>query len=507
MISAIHLGLAAAAQEGLTPVALSTFCAILNILIGLASLCIPIVLVLFVFKRREQTFNWLFLWFAALIAAVGFIYLLDALSHWVPAPQVSGAARMLTALISLTTAALLIRSLPSLLALPNRTDLSNENQALRHDILESERRFSEVADTAPARIWMTGADGLLIYCNTQTEEFYGMKRSELLGLSAPPRVHPDDLDACFKLWLEAFRKRLPIQVEFRQLRADGEWRWTSAHVVPRFASDGTFLGYIGLMVDVTERRAAEAALSEAKRVAEEANRAKDDFIAALSHELRTPLTPALMIATLLADDPELTPEVREQMRMLLRNIEVEVRLIDDLLDVTRFARGKFSIQPEKVQVGELLRGALETVHEELLNKQLEVHVDSAAKFQIIQADPVRLRQVFWNLIKNSIKFTPDGGNIFVRVFNPDLKTISVEVRDTGIGIAPELLEKIFAPFEQGAASGKPRFGGLGLGLAISKAIVELHGGSIVAASPGDHTGATFTVALPLPSRAGPPEPC
>ena len=501
MISAIHSGFKIPAgmtgQNGFAPIVHSPVCALSSVLIGLASLCIPIVLVLFVCKRQERTFNWLFLWVAALIAAMGITNLLDVFSIWLPFPQASEAAKAVTALLSLTTATLLIRSLPKLLALPNRTELSMENRALRRDIAESERRFSEVADTAPARIWMTGADGLLIYCNLQTEEFYGIPRSELLGLNAPPRVHPDDFERCFKLWLDCFRKRVPIQVEFRQLRADGEWRWTNAHVVPRFASDGAFLGYIGLMVDVTERRAAAAALTEAKRVAEEANRAKDDFIAALSHELRTPLTPVVMIATMLVDDPELPTELRAQVRVLLQNAEMEVRLISDLLDVTKFTRGKFSIQPERVSINDLLRGALETVQEGILEKHIQVHVDIATKFGVLQADPVRLRQVFWNLLKNAIKFTPEHGHIHVRAFNSDLETITVEVRDTGVGLAPEMLEKIFAPFEQGAATGKAQFGGLGLGLAISKAIVELHGGSIAASSAGLHLGATFTVSLPL----------
>ena len=499
MTSAIHV--ASEAVWGMvseTP-ALPKLCAILDILTGLASLCIPIVLVVFVWKRRENTFNWLFLLFAALIAVSGITDLLDAIPTWAPVSlQAAEAARGVMMLLSVTTAVLLIYALPKLLALPNRAELSNENRALRRGILESERRFSEVADTAPARIWMTDVDGLLIYCNTQTEIFYGIPRCDLLGLNAPPRVHPEDFERCFKLWLDCFRRRVPIQAEFRQLRADGEWRWTNAHVVPRFAADGTFLGSIGLMVDVTERRAAEMALTEAKRLAEEANCAKDDFIAALSHELRTPLTPILMIARMLVDDPELSPEmVRTQVRVLLQNAQMEARLIDDLLDVARFARGKFSIQPERVSMDDLLRSTLETVREGILQKQLGIHINIAARCGVLTADPVRLRQVLWNLLKNAIKFTPEHGDVYVRVFNPDSERISVEVRDTGVGLAPEMLEKIFTPFEQGAAAGKAHFGGLGLGLAISKAIVDSHRGSITAASAGINSGATFTFSLPL----------
>ena len=248
------------------------------------------------------------------------------------------------------------------------------------------------------------------------------------------------------------------------------------------------------MIDVTERRMTETELIEAKRFAEDASRAKDDFIAALSHELRTPLTPVLMIARTLVDDPEITPDVRAQMHMLLQNAEMEVRLIDDLLDVNRFTHGKFSIRPETVSIHDVLRNALDTVQELIAEKALQVHTN--IENSLLIADPIRLQQVFCNLLKNAIKFTPEHGHIHVRSFNPEPNKVTVEVRDTGVGIAPEILAKIFVPFEQGAAAGKPQFGGLGLGLAISKAIVESHDGTITAASAGPGYGATFTVSLP-----------
>lgn len=482
---------------------------------GVAYLGIPIMLVLFVWKRRDRSFDWLFLWFAASIATTGVAELLDASAAWVPVQPWLGVARVLSAAAAVATAVLTVLALPGMLALPDRAVLSTENLALRNGIHDSERRFSEVADAAPARIWMTNAEGLLIYCNVQTETFYGIPRSELLGLNAPPRVHPEDFESCFRLWLDAFRKRIPIQVEFRQLRADNEWRWTNAHVVPRFSPNGAFLGYIGIMVDVTERRQVEAELIAAKKAAEDASRAKDDFIAALSHELRTPLTPALMTATSMELDETLAPEMRRQWGLIRHDIELEVRLIDDLLDLARIVRGKLSVRPEYANIDSLLTKSIEIVREESVRKQIALYFEPTATITTIHADPARLEQVFWNLLKNAIKFTPAHGNVHVRTFNPDLTSLSIEIRDTGIGIAAEHIASIFRPFEQAAATGDRRYGGLGLGLAIAKTIVELHHGTISVASPGPQRGTSFTVQLPIaevrhqpvPRPAAAPAPC
>ena len=378
-------------------------------------------------------------------------------------------------------------------------------------IEENERLFREIADTVPARIGMTDAQGRLTYSTAQSEAFYGIPSKELLGLIAPPGVHPDDLEFVLKAWSEASQRRSPIDLEYRQRRADGQWRWISSRAVPRFGGDGAFLGFIGVMVDVTERRNAEAALVEAKHAAEEANRAKDEFIAALSHELRTPLTPVLMTAAALESDESLDPLLHEQISLIRHNVDLEARLIDDLLDVTRITCGKFSLRPEKTDIHEVLAKAVETVSEEISRKNITIHIETNAPCATMEADPARLQQVFWNLLKNAVKFTPSGGRITIRTTNPELHRLSVEVCDNGVGIAPESLDKIFAPFEQ-VAVGDHRFGGLGLGLTIAKTIVELHQGVITAASDGLNSGATFTVQLPvkevgqIPSRQPGTEP-
>ncbi|MDI1313651.1 response regulator [Prosthecobacter sp.] len=231
--------------------------------------------------------------------------------------------------------------------------------------------------------------------------------------------------------------------------------------------------------------------------AQAANRAKDHFMAALSHELRTPLTPVLMAVSALQHTPNLPTESHELLDMMRRNIELEARLIDDLLDATSIHNGKLTIKPAQVDVHELLQHCQQTIDWEVKDKQFRFVTDFSAPRHHVLADPVRLQQVFLNLLKNAIKFTPVEGSITIRTFNPDETTVGVQVEDTGVGISPQSKPRIFDAFEQGDAQGQTRFGGLGLGLSISKAIVEAHGGAIEADSLGADRGSTFTVTLSI----------
>lgn len=237
------------------------------------------------------------------------------------------------------------------------------------------------------------------------------------------------------------------------------------------------------------------ALKLSAEEAQSASRAKDDFLAALSHELRTPLTPVLMTAVELETEPSLPAEVREQIAMMRRNIELEARLIDDLLDITRISRGKLTIAPVSADIHQLLRHTGEIVRSDGLGKQVHLGYSFEAARHHSFADPTRVQQVFWNLIKNALKFTPAGGSVTVRTRNDESGRIVISVEDTGVGISAAALPHIFRAFEQGDAAGQHRYGGLGLGLAISQAIVEAHGGSIRAESAGSGRGATFTVTL------------
>jgi len=226
-----------------------------------------------------------------------------------------------------------------------------------------------------------------------------------------------------------------------------------------------------------------------------ANAAKDQFLALLSHELRNPLSPVIaMVAELEASQPD-SPDVRHALEVIRRNVELEARLIDDLLDVTRISKGKLQLSFETVSVHEILQRAYEICREDIQAKNLRMEFRLRAEFVHVEGDPARLQQVFWNLIKNSVKFTPAQGRIIIETFNPSPDQIEIRTTDTGIGIESEKMDKIFNAFEQGQSSITRRFGGLGLGLAISKAMVSAHGGAITAESDGKDSGATFTVTL------------
>jgi PAS domain S-box-containing protein len=235
-----------------------------------------------------------------------------------------------------------------------------------------------------------------------------------------------------------------------------------------------------------------ATAQEAQRSAEMASRAKDRFLAMLSHELRTPLTPILFSSSILIEDPSVPEAIREHLRVIVKNAELEARLIDDLLDVTRISRGKLHLSFGIADAHEVLRSVLETCSSELLSKQLLVSVDLQATNYQLCADVDRLQQVFWNLLKNAIKFTPPEGRIRIRSMNLRSDLLRIEVQDSGKGIAPGVVPRIFDPFEQAENSE-----GLGLGLAICKNIVELHGGRITVSSPGLGKGATFIVEIPV----------
>jgi len=253
-----------------------------------------------------------------------------------------------------------------------------------------------------------------------------------------------------------------------------------------------------------------AALRVSETRAKAASRAKDDFLATLSHELRTPLNPVLLVATEAANNPALPPEARSDFEMIAKNVSLEARLIDDLLDITRIAHGKVALNLHAADIHLILQDALAMVREEIDQKQIKLTLNLHDSKPVVQGDHVRLNQVFWNVIKNAAKFTPIGGRIVIETEPLDRATLVIRITDTGIGMTAAELARIFEAFSQGdhAEGESPhRFGGMGLGLAISRMMVKLHSGTIEAASLGRNLGTTFIIKLPLlqtPAGALPP---
>ena len=293
---------------------------------------------------------------------------------------------------------------------------------------------------------------------------------------------------------EAARKG-HIRDQGLRVRKDGST--FHAEIVLTVLRDGTgkIRGFSKVTRDLTDQLRARE-LEAAKIAAEKANKAKDDFLAALSHELRTPLTPALLAANYLADNTARFPsEFTEDVDTIRRNVQLQARLIDDLLDLTRVMRGKLELHFECVDAHALVREAIEITKGGIEEKGLKFSVKLNAEKHHVWADSARIQQVFWNLINNAVKFTPPGGKIDISTSSDDRDHFKLKIADNGIGIETERLGSLFTPFEQGDPSISRRFGGLGLGLAISKHLVDLHGGAITVESRGRSYGATFKVIL------------
>ncbi|MEY2482467.1 MAG: hypothetical protein QOK24_995 [Verrucomicrobiota bacterium] len=252
---------------------------------------------------------------------------------------------------------------------------------------------------------------------------------------------------------------------------------------------------MALAAGMAERRRAEAAIEQQRATVEAANRTKDNFLAMLSHELRTPLTPVLAALDALKTERQPPAELDATLAMMRRNIELESQLIDDLLDLTRITKDKLQLQFESVDAHQAIADVVEICAAEARAKKLEVRLDLQATDFHVMADPAKFQQIIWNLFKNAIKFTGENGIITISSANHLPHILTIGVGDTGIGIEPEIMERIFNPFEQGERSFQRKFGGLGLGLTISKSLAQAHGASLIAKSEGRDRGATFLLTM------------
>ena len=374
--------------------------------------------------------------------------------------------------------------------------------AVVRDISER-RRAQETVDRffrlSPALFAILDAEGRIVRANAAWEGVLGHRPDDLAGVTLLDLVHPDDRASTVAA-LETLRGVGNATFEDRCRHRDGSSRRLSWRLAS--ASGLTY----GVAADVAERERARE-LEVAKEASEAAGRAKDRFLAVLSHELRTPLNPILLGVTYLLESGEAPESLRSTFDMIRRNVELEARLIDDLLDVTRILQDKLRLQPADADVHDLIRRAVEVCRGEVGEKGLALTTDLAARAHLARADGARLQQVFWNLIRNAVKFTPAGGTLAIRsrdAGEPGRSRVAIEFTDSGQGIEPGDLGRIFDPFQQGSADAR-RFGGLGLGLAISRGIVEAHGGTLTAESPGPGRGATFRIEIDaLPTLAGSP---
>ncbi|PYK81389.1 MAG: hypothetical protein DME37_05445, partial [Verrucomicrobia bacterium] len=252
---------------------------------------------------------------------------------------------------------------------------------------------------------------------------------------------------------------------------------------------------LALAAGMAERRRAEEALTKEKSLVEAANQTKDNFLAMLSHELRTPLTPVVAALETLSKQWARNDEEKSVLEMIRRNVDVETRLIDDLLDVTRISKGKLDLKFATLDVHKAVLNVVEICRSEAAAKRIRVNVALRAVDHYVTADEARFQQMIWNLLKNAIKFSREAGQVTISSANESPHQLTITVQDKGVGISPNLIGRIFDPFEQASRSLRQRFGGLGLGLAISKSLAQAHNAALVAKSDGVDYGSTFSVTM------------
>jgi PAS domain S-box-containing protein len=350
----------------------------------------------------------------------------------------------------------------------------------------TDRAFRVLVEQMREGAVVVSETGSILYANRRFAHMLALPPEEIVGRTLVDFLVAEDRAAVETLLRQAHEGH--DSGEFRLWVNDG----AEVKDVPVYLSASVFemegQPAVGLLAtDLTDQKRSEQLAA--------ANLAKDHFLAMLSHELRTPLSPVLSTVQLMETDATLSREQRESLGTIRRNVEMEARLIDDLLDLTRISRGKVELRQEVVDAHATLKAALEISQGDIAAKHLEVSLALWAERHHVWADPARLQQVCWNLVKNAVKFTPNNGRISFRSCDLEGGRLRIEIADSGIGIDPQTLPKLFSAFEQGDRQMTRRFGGLGLGLTISKALVDLHRGSLTAASAGRNLGATFTLEL------------
>jgi PAS domain S-box-containing protein len=353
-----------------------------------------------------------------------------------------------------------------------------------------------IADATPQIVCALAPDGTPEYVNPAWTAFSGLdleasRRRGWLGV-----VHPDDVPALRDAWSRARASRRPEQVELRYHAADGSWRWFVSRLAPVADERGEVVRWIGAGVDIDDRKRAEAEREALLARVEEADRRKTVFLGVLSHELRNPLAPLRNAAWLLERAPAGSDQARFAVGVVGRQVEQLARLVDDLLDVTRIARGKVQLRRRKVDVAEVACRTAEDHRELLAGRGVALETVAPAEPVWVSADATRIAQVIGNLLGNAAKFTDAGGRVTLSVAQEEGRAV-VRVADTGIGMPPAMLAHVFEPFVQVEDAPRSARGGLGLGLALVKGLVELHGGTVEARSEGAGRGSEVTVRLPI----------
>lgn len=502
-----------------------------------AYLAIPCVLGYFLMRRKDLPFRSIFLLFGAFILACGTTHLMEAALFWWPAYRLAGLIKLFTAVVSWTTVFALVPVVPKVLAMRSPEELEQEvdarkaaeaalqranddlerrieertaelvraNAALEAEVAvrrRAEERVQRVADAVPALISYIGADGCYRLNNNAYETWFGRPRSDFvgrhmrdaLGEQAWRTLRPH-VEAALTGKVASYEAEVPYR--------EGGTRWIVATYTPDLDEQSVVRGLVAHVNDITARKRVEAALQESElqlreRAAQlaEADRRKDDFLAVLSHELRNPLAPirnGLEVMRLSRGDWEAVEQARSMMQRQLGHL---VHLVDDLLDVSRITHGKLELRRERSDLAAIIDMTLESSRLFVEEGDHDLTISLPPEPVHVTADVTRLAQVFANLLSNAARYTPRGGRITLRAERRNASVL-VSITDTGIGIPAEELPRIFDMFSQVDRSVERAAGGLGIGLALVKALVEMHGGTVEAFSAGQGKGSEFVVTLPV----------
>jgi PAS domain S-box-containing protein len=503
-----------------------------DVLIGSSYVAISLTLAYLVHRaRRDIPFHWVFLAFGMFIIACGATHFMEVWTLWTATYWLSGYVKLITAVASVATALVLPPLVPKTLALVQSAKLSEERRSNLQKANEELGALRE-RERLRAEEELEGKENLLrlavAAADIGTWDFnpvtgalkWDARCKELFGLPPESEVnydvflaglHPEDrerTDSVVRQTLDPTSGG-EYDIEYRTVGIkDGVERWVAARGRVLFDSSGQAVRFAGTILDTTERKRVEAEREriiarerQARQQAEEANRIKDEFLATLSHELRTPMTSILGWTQLIRGGQLEQEAFPKALDTIYRNTRAQTQLIDDLLDVSRVMTGKLRLDVRSVELSSVIVAATDAVRPAAEGKGIRLQTLLDPKASPVSGDPDRLQQVVWNLVSNAVKFTPKGGRVQVRLERIN-SHVEITVSDTGSGISPEFLPHVFDRFRQADQSHTRVHGGLGLGLAIVRQLIELHGGTVRAHSLGEGQGAAFTVSLPLlPIRA------
>lgn len=371
-------------------------------------------------------------------------------------------------------------------------------KAVNAELRRSEEQFRSLSASSPTGIFVIDPDGRCTYTNPRYQAICGVPDQSWYQC-----IHKEDRDRALSQWNVYLEHGGEFSEEFQLQTQDEHALWVQVRSCPMFSQTGEALGHVGTIEDITERKEAEATRAQvmreqlARQEAEVANRMKDEFLAVLSHELRTPLNSMLGWVRLLRSKQYDQKMVDRALETIERNAQAQAQLVEDILDVSKIIRGKLRLNYRAIQPIAVIQAAIDAVRPQIEAKSIQIKTEFEPHLGSIWGDSTRLQQIVWNLLTNAVKFTPAEGHITIRLTADDPGMAEITVSDTGVGIEPEFLPHVFDRFRQADSTTTRAHNGLGLGLAIVRHLVEMHGGTIAADSPGAGLGATFTVRLPL----------